>query len=236
MLRQAFILAAVLCTQIYSAAATSIFAHFMMQNAYAYDQYQWMLDFQSAQQMGVDGFALNWLAPNCGSDDLGWQVARMDDAYAVASLMGFKLFLSFDMSYTQCNTFWNQTYMSAIILRYANSGATYRWNSNILVSTFGGDSPPYNNQFFQDLKDAVARWGSAISLAPALTSYSYAAQKTPTASALRMALDYPSVDGYMNWQAWPLDTLKNVSTIADQAFQNQLRFSGKSGPYILCKW
>lgn len=205
-----------------------------MQYSFAYDQNQWLGDFAAAQQMGIDGFALNWLPPNCQSD-LSWQVARMDDAYAIAQLMNFKLMLSFDMSYTQCNQFWNQTYMAQIISRYAGSSATYRWNSNILVSTFGGDNAPYGNQFLQGLKNLLASWNNAITLAPALTSYSYAAQTNPSTAASSLVSDYSSIDGYMNWQAWPLDVQSNLSASVDLAFQSQLRNSGKPGPYIMCE-
>ena len=35
-------------------AATDVFAHFMVQNAYAYNQAQWKFDMQQAQSIGID--------------------------------------------------------------------------------------------------------------------------------------------------------------------------------------
>ena len=217
-----------------TASGASVFAHFMMMNSYAYDQDMWKKDIAAAQQVGIDGFALNWIPPNCQADE-SWVVDRIDDAFSAAEDMGFKLMYSFDMSYTECNYYWNQTFMQEMITKYAGSSATYRWNSNILVSTYGGDQvdDQYGNEFFQGLKDKMKYWNNAITLAPALTTYSMHAYDNPKTAASNLISDYSSIDGYFNWQAWPLDVDSNITATPDQAFQSALKNAGKTGPYIM---
>lgn len=215
--------------------AASVFAHFMVQNSYAYDVDQWKTDITAAQQIGIDGFALNLIPPNC-NDDESWAIDRIDDAYTAAEDLGFQLMYSFDMSYTVCDIYWNQTFMQSMITKYAGSSATYRWNSNILVSTYGGDQvDQYGNEFFQGLKDNMKYWGNAITLSPALTTYSMQAQTDPTGAASSLISEYSSIDGYFNWQAWPLDTHQNITATPDDAFQTALKNAGKTGPYVMGK-
>lgn len=232
MFRAAYLFAALSLAAVRIASAKDVFAHFMMQNAYAYDVGQWETDIAAAQQIGIDGFALNWVPPNC-QDDLSWQAARIDDAYTAAAQMNFKLMLSFDMSWTSCSIYWNQTYMAQSISRYSGSPATYRWNSNVLVSTYGGDTvSQYGNQFFQGLKDMMKSY-CAITLSPALTSYASNAQTSATQAASSLVSDYPSIDGYLNWQAWPLNVQQNITATPDLAFQSQMKQAGRTGPYIM---
>lgn len=213
-------------------AAGPVFVHFMVANSYAYDVAQWKKDIVVAQDMGVDGFALNWTPPDCSSN-MDWTIDRIADAYTAAEQSGFKLMYSFDMSWSSCNIYWNQTFMKQMIDKHAGSSATQRWNTNILVSTYGGDQvTQYGNNFFEDLKNAM-KSSNAITLAPALTSYSMNAQHNPQGAASSLINDYPSADGYFNWQAWPLDVAANMSTTADQAFQSALRNAGRTGPYIM---
>jgi len=216
------------------ASATDVFAHFMVQNSYAYDVGQWKKDMASAQQVGIDGFALNWIPPDC-QYGLGWSADRIDDAFTAAASMGFKLIHSFDMSYSSCSIYWNQTYMQDVIAKYASNPAAYRWNDKLLVSTYGGDQvDQYGNEFFQGLKDNMQS-SNPITLAPALTKYSMAAQTGAQSAASSLMSDYPSIDGYLNWQAWPLNCANNITTTPDQAFQSALKSNGRSGPYIMGK-
>lgn len=215
--------------------ATTVFAHFMVQNSYAYDIDQWKTDMAVASDIGIDGFALNWIPPDC-QDNLDWMVDSIDDAFTAAQQVGFQLMFSFDMSYSSCNIYWNQTFMQHMISKYAGNSATYRWNSNILVSTYGGDFvAQYGNDFFQTLKNNM-KSTNAITLAPALTKYSMGAQTSPSQSAADLISDFPSIDGYLNWQAWPLDIHQNITLTADQALQSALKGAGKSGPYIMSEF
>lgn len=179
--------------------AKTVLAHFMVENSYAYNVAQWEADMTAAQQIGIDGFSLNWSPPDCSSPGLDWQVTRIDDAYKAASAVGFTLVISFDMSYSDCTTYWNTTFMETMITRYAGSSPTLRWNTNIVVSTYGGDTvSEYGNGFFQALKDTMASSGNSITLVPALTSFSEAAQTSPVLSAANLVAEYPSIDGYFN--------------------------------------
>lgn len=215
------------------ASTADVFAHMMVQNTYAYDISQWKTDMAAAQQIGIDGFALNWIPPDC-EYGLDWTADRIDDAYAAAEQMGFSLIHSFDMSYSSCTIFWNQTYMQDVLEKNAGSSAQYRWNNDILVSTYGGDQvSEYGNEFFEGLKSNMASSNNAIVLAPALTTFSMGAQTDPSGSASDMVSQYSSVDGFLNWQAWPLNTDQNITVTPDQAFQSALKSAGRSGPYIM---
>nr|POE87904.1 udp-n-acetylglucosamine--dolichyl-phosphate n-acetylglucosaminephosphotransferase [Quercus suber] len=213
-------------------SATAVLAHFMVQNSYAYDVDEWKTDMSVALGIGIDGFALNWIAPDC-QPGLDWMADRIDNAYTAAEQVGFKLVHSFDMSIEECDVYWNQTYMQSILERNAGSSAAFRWNSNLLVTTYGGDMvQQYGNNFFQSLKDNM-KSTHAITLAPALTKYSMAGYNNPTPQAHRIFDDFPAIDGYVNWQAWPLNEDKAISITPDKAFQAALKSSGKTGPYIM---
>lgn len=182
-------------------AATTVLAHFMVENSYAYNVAQWETDMTTAKQMGVDGFALNWIPPDCSATPLDWMPARINDAYTAAEARKFKLVFSFDMSYSECNIYWNQTYMASMITKYAGSSATLKWNNKIVVTTYGGDQvSEYGNTFFADLKSSLS-YSHPISFTPALTSYSDAAQTSPTSEASKMVSAWPSVDGFLNCQS-----------------------------------
>lgn len=217
-----------------AASATLVIAHFMVQNSYAYDVNQWVTDMTAAQDIGIDGFALNWIPPDC-QPDLRWTASRIDDAFTAAEHVGFKLIHSFDMSYSECNVYWNQTYMQDVIEKHAGSSATYRWFTDILVTTYGGDMVDrYGDEFFQGLKNNM-KSTNAISLAPALTRYSMAGYHNPSTQAKKLFNDYPSIDGYLNWQAWPLNVDQNITVTPDKAYQSALRHAGRTGPYIMGK-
>jgi glucan endo-1,3-alpha-glucosidase len=224
-----------LAATIQTAAATDVFAHFMVQNSWAYNHAQWKADMQSAKSIGIDAFAMNWMPPDCQTG-LSWQMDRIDDAYKAAEEVGFKLVHSFDMSWTECSYggYWNTTYMADVLQKHAGSKATYRWNSNMLVTTYGGDRvQQYGNLFFADLKAKMKSSGNAISFTPALTSYSDKAQKDPEGAAYKMVQEFPTTDGYFNWQAWPMTDNVNNTCTPDEAFQYQMKQSGKTGPYIM---
>lgn len=189
-------LLAATCAQV--ASASTVMAHFMVANSYAYNLAQWKTDITAAQQIGIDGFALNWTPPDCSSPSLHWTANRIADAYTAAAEMDFKMMMSFDMSYSVCNTYWNVTYMAQMISQFASSSAALRWNTNIVVSTYGGDEvDQYGNDFFASLKSTM-KSTNAISLVPALTSYSSAAQKSPASEASKVVSDYSSIDGFLN--------------------------------------
>ncbi|KAK3062673.1 hypothetical protein LTR53_019257, partial [Teratosphaeriaceae sp. CCFEE 6253] len=93
----------------------------------------------------------------------------------------------------------------------------------------------YGNGFFQSLKNNL-QGSNAISLVPALTTYSMEAASEgadPASSASSLFSEYDSIDGYMNWQAWPLNVEQNITISPDQAFQSAQKSAGRSGPYMM---
>ena len=58
---------------LHTAEAATVFAHFMVQNSYAYNVNQWKTDIAAAQEVGIDGFALN-----VGSDS--WEITQVASA------------------------------------------------------------------------------------------------------------------------------------------------------------
>ena len=224
-----------------SVNGANVFAHFMVQNSYEYNVSTWQHDMSSAQQVGIDGFALNWIPPYCSTTDpthaLAWQTDRIADAFTAAEQQDFNVILSFDMSYgigSNCPTglAWNETYMSSIISNYTNSSAAYKWNNGMLVTTYAGEL--YGNAFFQDLKETLSGQDIDISIAPGFTSYAYAAQTEAAAGqASDFMSSFPAADGFLNWQSWPLNKQLNNTADIDVALQNTLSAAGKSGPYIM---
>lgn len=48
-----------------------------------------------------------------------------------------------------------------------------------------------------------------------------------------MVKDFSTVNGYFNWQMWPMSDSVKITCTADEAFQNSLKMAGKTGPYIM---
>ncbi|KAK4904838.1 hypothetical protein LTR49_025768 [Elasticomyces elasticus] len=117
-----------------------------------------------------------------------------------------------------------------MISKYANSSAAYLWNGRVLVSSYGGEG--YGNTFFADLKSILAGEGVAMSISPALTTFSLAAQSAdPNEVATNMLANYSAIDG----QTWPADTYANLTADVDVDFQAAFENTGRTGPYIMAK-
>lgn len=111
------------------AGPKSVFAHFIVGNANAYGQGDWVDDMQSAQAAGIDAFALN-----VGATDQT-TTTQVPQAYAAAAKVGFKVFLSFDYA---AQGPWSSQAVINIIRSYANSPGQFKVNGLPLVSTFEG--------------------------------------------------------------------------------------------------
>ncbi|KAH7918065.1 glycoside hydrolase family 71 protein [Leucogyrophana mollusca] len=189
----------------------NVFAHFMAQNSYSYAQQDWTNDMTTAQGIGIDGFALNIAAND-------YEVDRIVDAYAAAEALGFKLFYSFDMSYT-----WEASDMVNIVANHSSSSSNFMWKDTLLVSTYSGES--YGEDFWAGFKSSLASQGINITLAPAFTTY-----RDP-ANASSLLNTFPSIDGFFNWWSWPADVDANLTTATDLAYQSAI--SARTGPYIM---
>jgi glucan endo-1,3-alpha-glucosidase len=93
------------------------------------------------------------------------------------------------MSYT-----WASSDIVNIVAAHASSSASYKWNNNVLVSTYSGSS--YGDTFFSGIKSSLSSQGIKISFAPALTDF-----RDPSL-ATQMLSNFPSVDGFFNWWSW----------------------------------
>lgn len=121
-----------------------------------------------------------------------YETDKLVDAYAAAESLNFKLFMSFDMSYT-----WSVTDMVNIVSAHASSSAQYLWNGDVLVSTYSGDSgSTATDSFWSGFKSDLASQGITISLAPAFTTY-----RDPSLASSLLST-YPSIDGFFNWWSW----------------------------------
>jgi glucan endo-1,3-alpha-glucosidase len=127
------------------------------------------------------------LALNIAAND--YEVDRIVDAYAAAEALDFKLFYSFDMSYT-----WQQSDIVNIVANHSSSPSTFLWKNTILVSTYSGES--YGEDFWASFKSALQSKGIDITLAPAFTTY-----RDPS-SADSLVSTFPSIDGFFNWWSW----------------------------------
>jgi glucan endo-1,3-alpha-glucosidase len=115
-----------------------------------------------------------------------YEFDRLPDAFAAAEAADFKLFYSFDMTYD-----WNDADIIEVIKSHVDSPATFKWNDAVLVSTyFGGNK---GNDFWNNIKTQLSGQGVEISLAPAFTEYTDAAQ------AQELASTFPAIDGFFNW-------------------------------------
>ncbi|KZT10864.1 glycoside hydrolase family 71 protein [Laetiporus sulphureus 93-53] len=192
--------------------AADVFAHFMVQNSYSYNASDWENDITTAANIGIDGFALNIA-------EYDYEVDRLVDAYSVAEAQGFKLFFSFDMSYS-----WSSDDMVALVTNYSSSSATYTYNGDVLVSTYSGES--YGESFWEDFKTTLANDGVTTCFAPAFTTY-----RDPD-DADDLVNTFASIDGFFNWWSWPDDVDANLTTATDLAYQAVIK-DDRTGPYIM---
>jgi glucan endo-1,3-alpha-glucosidase len=89
---------------------------------------------------------------------------------------------------------WSTGDIVNIVSSHAASSATYKWNGQVLVSTFSGKAN--GNSFYANVKSSLATKGYNIAFAPALIDYRDASQ------ASQMLSDFPVVDGFFNWWSW----------------------------------
>jgi len=196
--------------------AQKVFAHFMVVNTNNYAVADWANDIATASSIGIDGFVLNI---NANDYELQYCV---DDAYTAAAQHGnFQFILSFDLSYT-----WDPSVIVSTVQKYASNAVSYRWNGDILLSAYSGDQ--MGNDWWASIKTDLANSGVPISFAPAFADPT--ARTAATATAL--IEDFPVLDGFANWWAWPQDNGDLLTTEVDLASQAAIKAS-RTGPYIM---
>eukprot|EP00026_Physarum_polycephalum_P009599 Phypoly_transcript_09727.p1 GENE.Phypoly_transcript_09727~~Phypoly_transcript_09727.p1 ORF type:complete len:442 (+),score=62.71 Phypoly_transcript_09727:154-1326(+) len=141
----------------------------------------------AAKAIGIDAFALN-----VGTDD--WTMDRVNLAYAAAEQVGFKVFLSFDMTLQNSA----QTIIS-MIQGTAKLGGQYIYNGQVFVSTFGGADVNLG------YSSADAAW-SAIKSTMQGQGVSIFFVGNFEVDANTIFQQFPSLDGALSWGAWPNPT------------------------------
>ncbi|KAK5998867.1 Mutanase [Cladobotryum mycophilum] len=187
-------------------SAGPVYAHFMVGIVEKFTVQDWKNEIQQAQQIGIDGFALNCAPPRVDN----YTPRQLDNAYQAAEQTGFKMFISFDFAY------WNagdtQTIID-LVKKYVNSPAQAVYNGGAIVSTFVGDD--FN---WQNVKNAV---GKKLTALPNIQDPNSLSQPRN------------GIDGAFSWYAWATDGGNSVikgpmTTVWDQRFLNNL----KGRPYM----
>jgi glucan endo-1,3-alpha-glucosidase len=160
----------------------------------------WKTDMQQAQDIGIDGFALN-CAPSRVDDYTPKQLAN---AFKAAGDLGFTAFISFDFAYWTAG---DQAEMVDYLSNYTALDAHAKYNGGAIVSTFVGD-----NFDWKPVKEAVS---TPLTALPNL-------QDPAEATNLQTGLD-----GAFSWYAWPTDGGNSIipgpmTTVWDDRFIEDL--------------
>ncbi|KAG8906843.1 hypothetical protein FRC00_012303, partial [Tulasnella sp. 408] len=170
-----------------------VVAHFMVGNTYSYDKAMWTKQINLAKAQGIDAFVLNFGA-------LDWEYSRMQDGYDAASALGFKMFLSFDMTSLTCGSWSDTASISSTIVRWANHAAQLKDSTGaVYVGTFSGE----NCWFGQG--DFAAGWYQAVKAGPSSSGVKtkFIPSFFPVGSHSDMYTSF--MDGTFPWNnAWPM--------------------------------
>ncbi|KAM0181974.1 hypothetical protein ACHAPF_001500 [Botrytis cinerea] len=195
-----------------AASPKYVFAHFMVGIVENYKLSDWKMDMAHAQEIGIDGFALN-----CASID-SYTPTQLALAYQAAEETGFHVFISFDFAYWNNGNTNNITdYMN----QYASHPGQMQYNGGAVVSTFVGD--------YFDWAPVKAGINHSIFAIPMM-------QDPIEASYLTT-----SFDGAFSWLAWPTDGGNSIipgpmSTSWDDKFLTYLKgkpYMAREQPMIL---
>ncbi|OLN96838.1 Mutanase Pc12g07500-like protein 1 [Colletotrichum chlorophyti] len=197
------VLAAVLAPS--QAAATAVFAHFMVGNTPDFTVSDWASNMNLAKDAHIDAFALNMAYDWHGNEK------ALELAFQAGSQSGFQLFFSFDYA---GNGPWPQGVVQSYIQKYGKHSAYFQHNGQPLVSTFEG---PENAQDWVAIKQStgcffVPDW-SSLGAGPAST------------------LAGGVADGLFNWAAWAYGK-NNMTTYVDASYTEALKKAGNK-PYMM---
>ncbi|RAL07875.1 glycoside hydrolase family 71 protein [Aspergillus homomorphus CBS 101889] len=188
------------------AQAKAVFAHFMLANSQNFTLDDWKEDITLAQAAKIDAFALNtgYGGPYTGQ--------LLNDAFAVAAELDFKLFLSLDYS---GDGRWPQDQVIKWLGNYTKLPAYYKHNGEKpLVSTFEGYEAQGDWTNIKKKVDCffMPDWSSILPEQLASSNVT---------------------DGLMSWSAWP-DGTAPMNTSMDERYQSALRSTGGTDkPYIM---
>jgi len=174
---------------------------------WSYTSADWTTDINHAKSAGIDGFALNM-----GSDP--WQPDRVATACSVAQSLGFKMFLSFEMTAVRCGSAADAGMLTDLVKTYASHPAQAKYNGRAHVSTFSGENCHFGQGSVQ------AGWLYLRSLVPALY---FVPAHFSDVSTFAGATWF---DGVFNWDAsWPWDN-NAITTASDDRYLAALGSKG----------
>eukprot|EP01087_Luapelamoeba_hula_P021739 TRINITY_DN7661_c0_g1_i3.p1 TRINITY_DN7661_c0_g1~~TRINITY_DN7661_c0_g1_i3.p1 ORF type:complete len:427 (+),score=65.25 TRINITY_DN7661_c0_g1_i3:274-1554(+) len=154
-----------------------------------------------AKSYGIDGWAINTAQWHSAA----WPIQRMQKMVQAAEQAGFKFFMSADMT---------QEFIGApnavvdMVSTVATSSAYYRVNGKAFLSTFVGQSVGWNWQ--NSVLNPLASKGFSIYFVPFFGG-----------DPNQVAQQFPFVDGYFHWTAWPY--LNGNLQVVDPATDKQYR-------------
>lgn len=175
-------------------------------------------DIIDAQALGADAFALN-----LATDSTDWAIAAVTSLFNWANVHNFKLFFSFDMT-----GFSDPDQFTSFLLSWVTNPAYYHYNGLPLVSTFNGGAGNFNfgqssvNAGWQDsLLNVMSAAGHPVYFVPAFQDVTITSSFFST---------YPSLNGAMNWNAWPQNTQGDivVPTVDDMTLLTAAHAVGKT--------
>ncbi|KAF8231711.1 glycoside hydrolase [Tricholoma matsutake] len=170
-----------------------VVAHHMVGNTYPYTLQDWADDIALAHSSGIDGFALNM-----GKEQ--WEPARVADGYTAAlqSGLGFKMFLSLDMSSMPCASSIDAQTLRNLVNTYVSHPNQLQYQSRAFVSTFSGETCTFGQGSVLD------GWKNEFSMHPDLQGKIYFVPSFFIDPA--KFGDFTTVmDGDFNWNsAWPI--------------------------------
>lgn len=145
----------------------------------------WKQDIKQAQEIGIDGFALNCAPPHVDS----YTPKQLANAYQAAADMGFKVFISFDFSYWGDN---DANDITSILRNYSSHPGQAYYNGGAIASTFVGDYFNWNN-----VKNNLG--GQKLTVIPMIQDPTYLSRQNT------------GIDGALSWYAWPTDGGNSVN-------------------------
>ncbi|KAL1980826.1 hypothetical protein VTN96DRAFT_3521 [Rasamsonia emersonii] len=175
-------------------------------------------DIRDAQALGVDAFALN-----LATDTESWAIDTVQSLFKWATIYGFKLFFSFDMT-----GFSNPNQFTDFLLSYVTNSSYYYYNGLPLVSTFNGGASSFtfgqdsvNDGWKVEFLDVMEAAGHPVYFVPAFQDV------TVTSDFFN---EFPSLNGAMNWNSWPFADQGDiiVPTTDDITYLNAARAANKT--------
>ncbi|KAL7927008.1 glycosyl hydrolase family 71 domain-containing protein [Trichoderma austrokoningii] len=188
----------------------AVFAHYMVGTMTAAEAVQ---DVTDAKAVGFDAFALN-------THDItdSWALEALEYLFDAADQNGFKLFMSFDMSWL---TTIAPSQIPPFLLNYISRPSYYTISGRPLVSTYDGGFIQ-NSQWLSDFKQPLTAQGVNPYFIPNFGDWS----GWPN----NFFSTYTVADGVFSWEsAWPATNtgVSNVTDSVDQNLLQQARAAGK---------